>query len=120
MDSQFTYIYEDGLYYLLYTATYPTEPREDLWIEWPEMIGCAEDFQTIADSAIEHMCFYSPQYYEKVREIYLIRCEGDMVYGRGPQGLIFPEGTEVTAYYGPEPTYVETTLDWQSQTRIDK
>lgn len=120
MESQFTYIYEDGLYYLLYTATYPTEPREDEWIEWPDMIGCAEDFQTIADSAMEHMCFYSPQYYEKVKEIYLIRCEGDLVYGTGPQGVIFPEGTKVTAYYGPEVTYVETTLDWQSQTRIDK
>jgi len=120
MDSTLTYIYDDGLYYLLYTATYPTEPREDLWIEWPEMIGCAEDFQTIADSAIEHMCFYSPQYYEKVREIYLIRCEGDMVYKSDPQGCIFPVGTEVTAYYGPQPRYVETTLDWQSQTRIDK
>lgn len=119
MDSTFTYIYDDGLYYLLYTATYPTEPREDEWIEWPQMIGCAEDFQTIADSAMEHMCFYSPQYYEKVKEIYLIRSEGDMVYKADLQGCIFPVGTEVTAYYGPEPRYVETTLDWQSQTRID-
>lgn len=120
IDSQFTYIYEDGFYYLLYTATYPTDPREDLWIEWPEMIGCAEDLQTIVDSAIEHMCFYSPQYYEKVKEIYFIRCEGDLVYGTAPQGVIFPEGTDVIAYCGSEPTYVETTLDWQSQTRIDK
>ena len=92
------------------------------WIEWPGVIGCAEDFQTIADSAVEHMWFQDPKTSEQVKEVYLIRCEGDFIYGfdwNHGATLIFPEGTEVTSYFGSEFTYEEATLDWQSQTRID-
>lgn len=118
--SQMMYIYEDGLYYLLYAATYPTDPREDLWIEWPDVIGCAEDFQTIADSLVAHAWFQSPGYSEQVKAVYQIRCEGDFVFGYTEDGTYrFPEGSEVIRYYGPDFSYTEATLDWQSQTRID-
>lgn len=114
------YIYEDGLYYLIAAGCYPVDPREDLWIEWPGVIGCAEDFQTIADSCLEHMWFMSPSICEQVKNIYLIRSEGDFVFGLAPDRTVrFPIGTEVTAYNAPEPIYAEATLDWQSQTRID-
>jgi DNA gyrase/topoisomerase IV subunit A len=47
--------------------------------------------------------------------------EGDFVIGGvDKEGRRrFPVGTEVTAYYAPEVIYMEATLDWQSQTRID-
>lgn len=119
--SAFMYIYDDGLYYLIAPDTYTCEPREDLWIEWPEVIGCAEDFQTIADSCMEHMAFRTQFDCQYLTGIYRIRSEGDFVLGGGPNFTYrFPEGTEVTRYYGPEFSYAEATLDWQSQTRIDE
>lgn len=118
--SQMMYIYEDGFYYLLYAGIYPVDPREDLWIEWPDVIGCAEDFQAIADSLVAHAWFQDPNLSEQVKSVYLIRSEGDFVYGMKKDGTFcFPEGTEVTCYYGPGFTYEEATLDWQSQTRMD-
>ena len=99
---------------------YSTEPREDRWIEWPGVIGCAADFQTIADSCVEHMWFMSPSICEQVKNIYLIRSDGDFVFGIGKdRSMRFSIGTEVTAYYAPEPVYAEATLDWQSQTHMD-
>lgn len=118
--AQMMYIYEDGLYYLLYAGIYPVDPREDLWIEWPDVIGCAEDFQTIADSLVAHAWFQDPDMSEQVKSVYLIHSEGDFVYGMMKDGTFrFPEGSEVTRYYGPDFTYEEATLDWQSQTRLD-
>lgn len=120
--SQMMYIYDDGLYYLLQAGEYSRDPRSFLWIEWPDLIGCAEDFQTIANSAVEHMWFQAPSLSEQVKEVYLIRCEGDFVYGinrKDNRTLVFPEGMDVTSYFGTEFTYEEAALDWQSQTRID-
>lgn len=120
MSTPMMYIYEDGLYYLLCPDTYTTEPREDLWIEWPGVIGCAEDFQIIADSIVEHCWFMSPAHCEQVKSLYRFRAEGDYILGMVRDGSrCFPVGTDVTAYYAPEPVFAETTLDWQSQTRID-
>ena len=68
------------------------------------------------------MWFQSPTLSEKVKEVYLIRCEDDFVYGidkKDNRTLIFPEGMDVTSYFGTEFTYEEATLNWQSQTRID-
>ena len=120
MSTPMMYIYDDGLYYLLCPDTYTTEPREDLWIEWPGVIGCAEDFQTIADSIVEHCWFMSPAHCEQVKSLYRFRADGDYILGMRKDGIrCFPVGTDVTAYYAPEPIFAETTLDWQSQTRID-
>lgn len=120
MSTPMMYIYDDGLYYLLCPDTYTTEPREDLWIEWPGVIGCAEDFQTIADSIVEHCWFMSPAHCEQVKSLYRFRADGDYILGMVKDGTrCFPVGTDVTAYYAPEPIFAETTLDWQSQTRID-
>lgn len=120
MSTPMMYIYEDGLYYLLLPDAYTTEPREDLWIEWPGVIGCAEDFQIIADSIVEHCWFMSPAHCEQVKSLYRFRAEGDYILGMEKNGTrCFPVGTDVTAYYAPDPVFAETTLDWQSQTRID-
>ena len=117
----FMYIYEDGLYYLLQAGEYSIDPRPYLWIEWPDVIGCAEDFQTIADSMVEHCWFMAPNLCEQVKYVYRIKCEGDFIIGAVDQEghRIFPVGAKVTAYYAPEIFYEEATLDWQSQTRID-
>lgn len=114
------YIYEDGLYYLLYASVYSTDPREDLWMEWPGVIGCAADFQTIADTLVEHAWALAPGLSERTKSVYLIRSDGDFVFCRPHDKIFrFPTGTEVITYYGTEPLYEDATKDWQSQTRID-
>jgi hypothetical protein len=118
--SSMMYIYEDGLYYLLYASVYSTEPREDLWMEWPGVIGCAADFQTIADSLVEHAWALAPGLSERTKSVHLIRSDGDFVFCRPHDKIFrFPTGTEVITYYGTEPLYEDATKDWQSQTRID-
>ena len=89
-------------------------------MEWPGVIGCAEDFQTIADSLVEHAWALAPGLSEQTKSVYLIRSDGDFVFSMAQDKVFrFPVGTEVITYYGKEPVFEEATKDWQSQTRID-
>lgn len=117
------YIYEDGLYYFLYPIEYLYKPQPNGWLgHMPEeFIACSEDFQTIADSIKNH--WYGSHwpkgiYSKPIGEVYLIRSEGDFVVGSAYPHLAFPVGTEVTKYYGKTFVYLNSVLDWQSQTRM--
>lgn len=117
------YIYEDGLYYLFYPIEYLYKSQPNGWLgHMPEeFIACAEDFQTIADSIKNH--FYGThwpngEHSKAIGEVYLIRSEGDFVVGSAYPHLAFPEGTEVTKYYGKTFIYLPSVLDWRSQTRM--
>ena len=62
----------------------------------------------------------TPGFCEQVKSLYRFRADGDYILGMVRDGSrCFPVGTDVTAYYAPEPVFAETTLDWKSQTRID-
>lgn len=111
------YIYEDGYYYFLYPREYLYKPQYNGWLShMPEdFIAYAEDFQLIADNIKNH---WFGENNKPVNEVYLIRSEGDFVVGSAYPYLAFPEGTEVTEYYGKGFVYLPSVLDWQSQTRM--
>jgi len=112
------YVYEDGLYYLINPEEYSNPVQENLWLlGWPGLIGCAESFQTIADSILVDMKFDGDNYVTP-DSVYTIRSPGDLLV-KTSANPVFPEGTEVTRYYGADFSYAETTHDWQSQTRMD-
>ena len=114
------YIYEDGLYYFLHPFEYLNNAQPNGWLSHmpEEFIACAEDFQTIADNIKKH--WYGPKgaNSKPIGEVYLIRSEGDFVVGSAYPYLAFPAGTEVTEYYGRGFVYLNSVLNWQSQTRM--
>lgn len=113
------YIYHDGLYYLTNPVGYCVGAWESSWISgYPsEMLVCASDFRTIADSLTEYMSFGSGKL---VNLVHRIKAPGDLVCGHKDRDTwIYPIGTEVISYYGSDFVYQETFIDWQSQTRID-
>ena len=113
------YIYEDGLYYLINPTDYCINTNDPVWLGsyYPGLIGCAEDFQTIADSIVQYIRL---EYDHPIDKVYTIRSPGDFVAGAQGNLQCYPEGTEVTEYYGPGFTFAAATAcDWQSQTRMD-
>lgn len=112
-----TYILEDGIYYLVNSVDY-TSSRSMSWLDsYPNILGYSEDFQTIADSLVSYMTLGDGK---KVNLVHLILSPGDYVTGMQGNKRLYPEGYEVTEYYGPGYTFAKARQDWQSQTRIDE
>lgn len=109
------YIYHNGKYYLVNGVGYCAETWESTWFGSypPELILCAEDFQTIADSLTQYMRLGDQ---ELVNFVHLIKSPGDLAFGMVGNTEIYPIGTEVIRYYGPDFAYQEASFDWQSQT----
>lgn len=110
-----TYILQDGKYYLINSVDY-TLDHNYLWLDsYPNVLGCAEDFQDIADSLVEHMKLGDGKL---VNHVHLVKSPGDFVQGEG--GRYYPKGCEVIPYYGIKKiTYFEAGYEWDTQTRID-
>lgn len=116
------YIYHDGLYYLTNPVGYCVGAWERSWLStYPDkMIACADDFQTIADSLTEYMSFGSG---ELVNFVHRIKSPGDLAFAMCEYDryiTFYSVGAEVIRYCGNEVVYQETSIDWQSQTRIDR
>lgn len=114
------YIYTDGLYYLVNPREYLEKPRSTGWLSSfsEDLIACSDDFQIIANSMVKNWPSYFEKHNSSVKELYLIRSEGDFVVGSAYPYLAFPAGTEVTEYLGTGFVYLNSILDWQSQTRL--
>lgn len=110
-----SYILEDGIYYLINSVDYTYEVYFD-WLEgYPNVLGCAEDFQSIADSLMENMQLGDKK---PLNLVHLVKSPGDFVRGEG--GRYYPIGCEVVPYYGiKDITYLEAGYEWDTQTRID-
>ena len=110
-----TYILEDGVYYLINSVDYTKHPYYGWLDSYPEVLGCAEDFQAIADSLVENMRLGDRK---PVTQVHLVKSPGDYVNGEG--GKIYPIGCEVIPYYGVKYiTYQEAGYEWDTQIRID-
>lgn len=109
------YIYHNGKYYLVNGVGYCADTWESTWFGSypPELTLCAEDFQTIADSLTQYMRLGDQ---ELVNFVHLIKSPGDLAFGMVGNTEIYPVGTEVIRYYGPDFAYQEASFDWQSQT----
>lgn len=109
------YIYHNGKYYLVNGVGYCADTWESRWFGSysTELTVCAEDFQTIADSLTQYMRLGDQ---ELVNYVHLIKSPGDLAFGMVGNTEIYPVGTEVIRYYGPDFAYQETSYDWQSQT----
>ena len=110
-----TYIYHDDLYYLINSVGYCIDAWESDWFGSypPELLACADNFQLIADSITQCMRLGDQ---ELVNYVHLIKSPGDFAMGMSGNIEIYPVGTEVIRYYGPDFGYQETSYDWQSQT----
>jgi hypothetical protein len=110
-----TYILQDGKYYLINSVDY-TLNHNYFWLDsYPNVLGCAEDFQEIADSLVAHMKLGDGKL---VNHVHLVKSPGDYVRGEG--GKYYPIGCEVIPYYGIKKiTYFEAGYEWDTQTRID-
>lgn len=109
------YIYHDDLYYIINSVGYCIDAWESDWFGSypPELLACADDFQLIADSITQCMRLGDQ---ELVNYVHLIKSPGDFAMGMSGNIEIYPVGTEVIRYYGPDFGYQETSYDWQSQT----
>ncbi|MBQ7895815.1 MAG: hypothetical protein IJ364_04580 [Oscillospiraceae bacterium] len=111
-----TYILEDGMYYLVNSVDY-TFDRSLGWLDsYPTVLGCAADFQDIADSLVNNMSLGDKEF---VNMVHLVNSTGDLPVGMRGNKPLYPDGCDVIVYYGGDITYAEASLDWQSQTRID-
>ena len=111
-----TYILEDGNYYLINSVDYTYEQYFGWLDSYPDVLGCADDFQEIADSIVKNMRLGDGKL---VNRVHLINSPGDHVFGRQGNKELYPKECQVVQYYGYGVTYGKTTLDWISQTRID-
>ena len=113
------YIHHNGYYYLVNSVDYCVDMWRSSWFEtYPsELIVCADDFQAIAESLTEYMQLGDEKL---VNLVHLVKSPGDFVMGVDyDQVAVYPVGTEVISYYGPDFVYKEVSFDWQSQTRTD-
>ena len=110
------YILQDGLYYL-YNPADCTVGTNLSWLDsYPGLLGCSEDFQDLADSIMEFMRLEDGRL---PNLIHRVKSPGDFISGEG--GKYYATGIEVIPYYGNmNIIYVDATLEWESQTRIDK
>lgn len=110
------YILHDGMYYLINPVDYTYPHAPDWFGDYPNpLICCAEDFQTIADSIVQHMPLEDDVLTDTV---HLVKSPGDCV--QGYRGKYYPIGCEVIPYYGEQDiTYIEAGYEWDTQTRID-
>ena len=111
-----TYIKQDGYYYLINSVDYVHDQRIGWLDSYPEVLGCADDFQKIADSLVSNMRLGDRKLVDRV---HLIHSPGDFVFGRQGVKDLYPEECQVIEYYGYGVAYGKTTMDWISQTRID-
>ena len=112
-----TYILENGVYYLVNSVDYTSGPKIGWLDSFPDVLGCAADFQDIADSLLEYMLLGDET---QLNMIHLVNAPGDFINGKENNKMVYPEGYTVTEYLGTGYTYGKTTMDWQSQTRIDE
>jgi len=112
-----TYILQDGIYYLINSVDYTLEKYMSWLDSYPSILGCAENFQDIADSLTAHMLLGDGK---NVNVVHLVKAPGDFVHGGQANKILYPKGCEVTEYYGNGFAFAKAKLDWQSQTRIDE
>lgn len=112
-----TYILENGVYYLINSVDYTVGPKLGWLDSFPDVLGCAEDFQDIADSLLENMRLGDDV---ELNMIHLVNAPGDFINGKENNLMVYPEGYQVTVYCGIGYTFGKTTMDWQTQTRIDE